>query len=70
MLNFEIPFPQSTVIKFSFSDKVLLHTLVLEMHEQGMTRDWKSSWDALDTGASNHQTQIKLCPVFIGAVTS
>ena len=36
-LNFEIPLPQSTVTKLSFSDKALLRTLVLEMHEQGMS---------------------------------
>ena len=37
MLNFEIPLPQSTVTKLSFSDKALLRTLVLKMHEQGMS---------------------------------
>jgi hypothetical protein len=37
MLNFEIPLPQSTVTKFSFSDETLLRTLVLEMHEQKMS---------------------------------
>jgi hypothetical protein len=37
MLNFEIPLPQSTVTKLSFSNKALLRTLVLEMHEQGMS---------------------------------
>jgi hypothetical protein len=37
MLNFEIPFPQSTVTKLSFSDKALLRTLALEMHEQAMS---------------------------------
>jgi hypothetical protein len=36
-LNFEIPLPQSTVTKLSFSDKAVLRTLVLEMHEQGMS---------------------------------
>jgi DNA-directed RNA polymerase specialized sigma24 family protein len=37
MLDFEIPLPQSTVTKLSFSDKELLRTLVLEMHEEGMS---------------------------------
>ena len=37
MLNFEIPLPPSTVTKLSFSDKALLRTLVLEMHEQKMS---------------------------------
>jgi hypothetical protein len=37
MLNFEIPIPQSTVTKLSFSDNALLRMLVLEMHEQGMS---------------------------------
>jgi hypothetical protein len=37
MLDFEIALPQSTVTKLSFSDKALLRTLVLEMHEQGMS---------------------------------
>jgi hypothetical protein len=37
MLNFEIALPQSTVTKLSFSDKTLLRTLVLDMHEQGMS---------------------------------
>jgi hypothetical protein len=37
MLNFEVLLPQSTVTKLSFSDKALLRTLVLEMHEQGMS---------------------------------
>jgi hypothetical protein len=37
MLNFEIPLPQSPVTKLSFSTKALFHTLVLEMHEQGMS---------------------------------
>jgi hypothetical protein len=36
-LNFEIPLPLSTVTKLSFSDKALLRTLVLEMHEQKMS---------------------------------
>jgi hypothetical protein len=36
-LNFEIPLPQSTVTKLSFSDKALLRSLVLEMHEQKMS---------------------------------
>jgi hypothetical protein len=36
-LNFEIPLPQSTVTKLSFSDKALLRKLVLEMYEQGMS---------------------------------
>ena len=36
-LNFEIGLPQSTVTKLSFSDKALLRTLVLEMHEQKMS---------------------------------
>jgi hypothetical protein len=36
MLDFEIALPQSTVTKLSFSDKSLLRTLVLEMHEQKM----------------------------------
>ena len=36
-LNFEIALPQSTVTKLSFSDKALLRTLVLEMHEQKMS---------------------------------
>jgi hypothetical protein len=37
MLDFEIPLPQSTVTKLSFSDKDLLCTLVLDMHEQKMS---------------------------------
>jgi hypothetical protein len=37
MLNFEIALPQSTITKLSFSDKALLRTLVLEMHEQKMS---------------------------------
>ena len=37
MLNFEIPLPQSTVTKLSFSDKDFLRTLVLEIHEQKMS---------------------------------
>ena len=37
MLNFEILLPLSTVTKVSFSDKALLSTLVLDMHEQGMS---------------------------------
>jgi len=37
MLNFEIPLPQSTVTKLSFSGKAILRTLVLEMHEQNMS---------------------------------
>jgi hypothetical protein len=37
MVNFEIPLPTSTVTKLSFSDKALLRTLVLEMHEQKMS---------------------------------
>jgi hypothetical protein len=37
MLDFEIPLPQSTVTKLSFSDKAPLRTLVLEMHEQKMS---------------------------------
>jgi hypothetical protein len=37
MLNFEILLPQSTVTRLSFSDKTLLSTLVLEMHEQKMS---------------------------------
>ncbi len=37
MLNFEIPLPHSTVTKLSFSDKAVLRTLVLEMHEQKMS---------------------------------
>ena len=36
-LDFEIPLPQSTVTNLSFSDKALLRTLVLELHEQGMS---------------------------------
>jgi hypothetical protein len=36
-LDFQILLPQSTVTKFSFSDKALLRTLVLEMHEQKMS---------------------------------
>jgi hypothetical protein len=36
-LNFEMALPQSTATKLSFSDKALLHTLVLEMHEQKMS---------------------------------
>lgn len=36
-LNFEIPLPQSIITKLSFPDKALLRTLVLEMHEQGMS---------------------------------
>ena len=36
-LNFEILLPLSTVTKVSFSDKALLSTLVLDMHEQGMS---------------------------------
>ncbi len=37
MLRFEIPLPQSTVTKLSFSGKGLLRSLVLEMREQGMS---------------------------------
>jgi hypothetical protein len=37
MLNFEIPLPQSTVTKLSFSDKTLLRALVLERYEQRMS---------------------------------
>jgi hypothetical protein len=56
-LNFEIPLPQSTATRLSFSDKARLYTLVLEMHEQGMSyrEIGKALGATLDTATSDYK---------------
>jgi hypothetical protein len=51
-LNFEILLPQPTITNLSFSDKALLRTLVLEMHEQ------KMSYREMGTALGIHWTRV------------